>query len=254
MSTSGDSLRRSTRRNGTNKKKRGKFSPGDVVELSRGGVVAHGRLVIRLVEDDPSSPWLVTFDDQEFQDEEIHDDALGAIVTRADDSDNTGSKNGDNKPKTTKKKSLRHKPLLPTRNNSDHKAGSGSEESATPDSKKKKRSPSLDHQNHQQHHADERHSNADTDASSPIDSGKNASSKVSDREQRSRRRHQGDADDAPSTTLLKHDHVRPVAPVLHPSKKIKTKGGEEVVKIPMLTGTLYLYRGAKRRVAFIPKI
>ena len=224
-------------------------------QLSRGGVVAHGRLVIRLVEDDPASPWLVTFDDQEFQDEEIHDDELGPVVTRADDSDNTASKSGDNnKPKTAKKKSLRHKPQLPTRHNSstDHKAGSGSEESSTPDLKKKKRSPSLDHQNH---HSDDRHSNAaDTDASSPIDSGKNASSKVSDREQRSRRRHQSDADDAPSTTLLKNDPARSLAPVFHPSKKIKTKGGEEVVKIPMLTGTLYLYRGAKRRVAFIPKI
>jgi hypothetical protein len=222
------------------------------LQLTRGGAVAHGRLVIRLVEDDPSSPWLVTFDDQEFQDEEIHDDALGPLVSRADDSDNTASKSGDNKPKTTKKKSLRHKPPLPTRNNSDHKAGSGSEESATPDLKKKKRSPSLDHHHH--NHADERNSNADTDASSPIDSGKHNSSKVSDREQRSRRRHQSDADDAPSSTLLKQDHVRPAAPLFHPSKKIKTKGGEEVVKIPMLTGTLYLYRGPKRRVAFIPKI
>ncbi len=218
-----------------------------LLQLSREGNTAHGRLVIRLVEDDSTSPWLVTFDDQEFKDEEIHDDSLGPVVSRAEESDNGSSKNGDTKLKANKKKPLRHKPQLPTKK-SDQKACSGSEDSASPDVKRKKRSPSLDL------HAEDRQSNVDTDASSPMDSAKSGSSKVSDREQRSRRRHQIDSEDVPGASMLKPDLPRPVAPLFPVAKATKTKGGEAVVKIPMLTGTLYLYRGAKRRVAFIRKI
>lgn len=218
------------------------------MQLSRQGSIVHGRLVVRLVDEDPTSPWLVTFDDQEFQDEELHDDALGPTVARTDDSDNATSKNGDTKPKGGKKKSLRHKPSLPTRHSEHHKSGSGSEDSTSADLKRRKRSPSLDLQ------GEDRQSNVDTDASSPMDSSKHGSSKVSDREQRSRRRHQVVTDDIPGATSPKPDHPRPMAPLFPVAKTTKTKGGEEVVKIPMLTGTLYLYRGAKRRVAFIRKV
>jgi hypothetical protein len=41
--------------------------------------------------------------------------------------------------------------------------------------------------------------------------------------------------------------------VLPPSKKMKAGTDEEVIKVPMLTGTLYLYRGVRRRVEFIRK-
>lgn len=37
------------------------------------------------------------------------------------------------------------------------------------------------------------------------------------------------------------------------SKKTKTAADEEVVKVPMLTGTLYLYKGIRRRAEFVRK-
>jgi hypothetical protein len=70
--------------------------------------------------------------------------------------------------------------------------------------------------------------------------------KVSSREERSRRRQQLIDEEVPVEGLMKA-----VAP---PPKKSKTTASDEVVKIPMLTGTLYLYRGAKRSVAFVRKV
>ena len=190
----------------------------------------------------------MTFDDQDFPDEELLEDDLGPVVARSDDSD--ASKNGDqSKPNSSKKKSIRNKPGHAGRAAGSEKAGSGSDDSGSLESnKKEKRSPSIDFQ------ADDRQSNADTDASSPNDSSKNNRSRVSDREQRSRRRQQMIEEEVPGTGLLKPAHPRPTGVLPPAHKKTKTKGGEEVVKIPMLTGTLYLYRGTKRRVAFIRKV
>lgn len=236
------------------------LSLSNQLQLTRAGGFAHGRLVNRL-SDDTASSWLVTFDDQDYPDEEIHEEDLGPVVARLDDSDNGGSKNGDmTKPKIgSKKKFLRTtKPTLPAKL-MDAKAGSGSDDAESFDSsnKKKRRSSSIDLL------PDDRQSNGDTDVSSPNDSSKNASSGsgrrsklVSDREQRSRRRQQI-IEEEPGTGLLMGGHPGGGAtsgPSLPPSKKVKTHNGEEVVKIPMLTGTLYLYRGAKRRVAFVRKL
>lgn len=221
-------------------------------QLTRDDGLAHGRLVIRLSED-PASPWLVTFDDQDLPDEELLEDDLGPVVARADDSDaNSKNDDGSSKSKGSKKKTLRSKPVPPGKaGSSSDKAGSGSDDSGSPDaSKKKKRSASVDFQ------GEDRHSNADTDVSSPNDSSKNDRSRVSDREQRSRRRQQVIEEEPPGAGgLLKTVQPRPGGILPPPAKKAKTKiGGEEVVKIPMLTGTLYLYRGAKRRVAFVRKV
>jgi len=52
-----------------------------------------------------------------------------------------------------------------------------------------------------------------------------------------------------------HKKRPPAGAVAKASKKSKpTNGDEEVVKVPMLTGTLYLYRGIRRRAEFIRRI
>jgi hypothetical protein len=38
------------------------------------------------------------------------------------------------------------------------------------------------------------------------------------------------------------------------SKRIKTEDGTEVVKVHLLTGTLYLYRGLHRRAEFVRRV
>ena len=100
--------------------------------------------------------------------------------------------------------------------------------------------------------ADDRQSNADTDASSVQNDGTEKSKLVSDREQRSRRRQQMIEEEIPGTLTNPSVAKDLAAP---PAKKTKNKDGEEVIKIPMLTGSLYFYRdGLKRRVAFVRKV
>ena len=96
------------------------------------------------------------------------------------------------------------------------------------------------------------------DDSSPSDEnprGGTSRSRASAREARSRRR-QAMIDDTtiiPGTEILAGKRKLPAPPGGHRSKQYKFNGepqyGEdgEVVKVKLLTGTLYLYRGAQRR-------
>lgn len=75
------------------------------------------------------------------------------------------------------------------------------------------------------------------------DSAKAAAGGISSREQRSNRRH---------AAIMEEVAQQP------PTKKKKVtglynRGKEEVVKIQMLTGTLYLYKGLRRRAEFVRK-
>ena len=72
--------------------------------------------------------------------------------------------------------------------------------------------------------------------------------KASDREERSRRR-QAMIEVEAQTTTSKRPRV---AASGGQAKKVKVKGARDDgrVKVPMLTGTLYLYRGARRRAEF----
>jgi hypothetical protein len=101
------------------------------------------------------------------------------------------------------------------------------------------------------------------------------SSKVSDREQRSRRRQALGQEEAfqaietststtaTATVTTANNNARAKRP-LPPSKgaasnnaknkKGKTGGDGEVLKVKLLTGTLFLYRGVHRHVEFIPRV
>ena len=99
------------------------------------------------------------------------------------------------------------------------------------------------------------------DDSSPTDDGGTSRSKASAREARSKRR-QAMIDDAsivPGTEILAGKRKLPPPPGGNRSKQYKhsdTQYAEdgEVVKVKLLTGTLYLYRGAQRRVEFVRRV
>ena len=114
-----------------------------------------------------------------------------------------------------------------------NKSSTSSSDEATAESKQKKNaSLSLEVQ----------------DEEPAADSPKENRSKASDREARSRRRQAMIEEDAQTATTKR---PRVAAPI---GQAKKAKGGNDGrIKVPMLTGTLYIYRGARRRVEFIRK-
>jgi hypothetical protein len=216
-------------------------------QLTRSNITAQGRLVIKLSDEPPR--WLVTFDEGNHKDEEIPEDFLGPILGKLDEDESP--KSGDPSKPKSKKKSSRSKPAGGVSRGDSKGSSTGSsadENSGTPDSKKGRKSVSFSQGEGQSN---------DTDTSSPKDSTKSprsTRSRSTDREARSRRRQALIGDEEP----LNGDPKRPrpngtVAPPVSKKTKTTMKGNEEVIKVPMLTGTLVFYRGARRRVEFIRK-
>jgi hypothetical protein len=216
-------------------------------------VTGQGRLVIQTSED-PAARWLVTFEGSSWKDEDISEESLGPIVGKLEE--NEVSKKADDQSLKSKKKTPNKQPTSKNdggigkapRSTSGTSSNSSAEENS--DSRKKK--------------SKKENSQTDSDASSPksshSDPSKNEKSNrlsISDREQRSRRRQAIIEEDTPTTTATTTTSTkrpRPPTAATPPSKKVKTETGEEVIKVPMLTGTLYLYRrGLRRRAEFIRK-
>jgi hypothetical protein len=216
-------------------------------------VTVQGRLVIQTSED-PAARWLVTFEGSSWKDEDISEESLGPIVGKLEA--NEVSKKVDDQSLKSKKKTPNKQPtskndggIGKARTSSGTSSNSSAEENS--DSRKKKSKK-------------ENSQTDDSDASSPksshSDPSKNEKSNrasVSDREQRSRRRQAIIEEDTPTTTATTTTNTkrpRPPTAAAPPSKKVKTETDEEVIKVPMLTGTLYLYRrGLRRRAEFIRK-
>ena len=189
---------------------------------------------------DANSAWVVHFDDQDLQEYEVPEEDIGLLLGRPDDSDNSVTKVSETfRLRAGKAKTIRNKTEL-----IGVEFGSGSESDIN--GALNMTSPSIALQ------VEGDGSTAEASVSSPnSESAKYVSGgedgKVSSREVRSRRRQQAIEDEVPPGGAA----VNVVAP---PPKKAKTKTSDEVIKIPMLTGTLYLYRGAKRSVAFVRKV
>ena len=87
----------------------------------------------------------------------------------------------------------------------------------------------------------------------PGESAERKRALASAREQRSLRRQTKDDDDD-GTTGAKRTRQGPIKNSGLPSNsKRARRTDDEVIKVPMLTGTLYLYRGLHRRAEFVRK-
>jgi hypothetical protein len=202
-------------------------------QVARHDAIVRGRLVYRLSEGPTANPrWLVAFDDEpSWKDEELYEKFFGKTLTTTEAAPPPKLSQPRNKADSLRKKTA--KP-----NNGSIKTSSSSEAEESRSGRKKSvtftdtTSPNL--------------SEAD---SSPKDS-ESKSDLVSAREQRSLRRQ------AKVEEEIVHQHKidprkRPVpVPAVGIDQK-RLRGDEEVIKVPMLTGTLYLYRGPVRRAEFV---
>ncbi|VEU34043.1 unnamed protein product [Pseudo-nitzschia multistriata] len=272
------SLRRSRR---STKKGVSDYNVGDIVEIDRQhGVIARGRLAQLLTEGPSPNPrWLVKFDSQPYKDEEMYERAFGKLLHSAEDSEDpimaqetVGSGGGGG----TRSKAT----VISTANTAAEGKGQGtSSEGDRSDDGKKGKSGNVSNNSDS--------NNNDTDATSEIaisrsrsaqlwrgsgtlsqDSGDDSTpadepsrSRASAREARSRRR-QAMIDDAaimPGTEILAGKRKLPPPSGTNRSKQCKSGDGQyaeegEVVKVKLLTGTLYLYRGEQRRVEFVRRV
>mmetsp|Transcript_15602 Transcript_15602/g.23633 ORF Transcript_15602/g.23633 Transcript_15602/m.23633 type:complete len:234 (+) Transcript_15602:46-747(+) len=232
----GPALRRSRR---STPKKTSTYNVGDVVEIYRGSATLRGRLAYNLTEGvSPNPRWLVTFDDQSHKDEELYEKALGKVL-----------KHGSDGSEKTFNVSRRARPLPSSHGASRRESrNSGSSEEGEAEKKKKNKSVSF--------------SDADTPAQSD-DSSSNAK-KASAREQRSLRR-QAKIDEEVVFTVQSGgsrsgkrrlpSSRNSGGNINNSNKRAKgEEGNEEVVKVKLLTGTLYLYRGLHRRAEFIRRV
>lgn len=269
------SLRRSRR---ATKKGVSDYNVGDIVEIDRQhGVIARGRLAQLLTEGPSPNPrWLVKFDSQPYKDEEMYERAFGKLLHSNEESEEQPaapaaseitSGGSSAKSKTSISSAVANSVAEPTNDSKgsgasgegdksdDAKNGknaNGSNTDTTTTSKAKgvqfqKSAANLSH-------------DSDSSPTEENSRGGTSRSRASAREARSRRR-QAMIDDAaivPGTEILAGKRKMPPPPG-HRSKQYKhneTQFAEdgEVVKVKLLTGTLYLYRGAQRRVEFVRRV
>lgn len=270
-------VRRSTRRR---EKSSLVFQVGDIVEINRVRGRSKGRLVSRLTDDASSTPrWLVAFDDESWAEEDMYESNFGAILGKADfpklsdapalSKDFVPSKKG----KKQKKGAAAASKDSPFANGKNLSVSSGSpspnnvspttevlESNLNKDSSDLVSSPedmrtsnsmfnSKDNKNKRK--AGSNVISSDTNAKedilkinleAPSDSSElQKSAAAAARAARSLRRQ----------AKLEEEHTKRQL-YEPPAKKPKTKDAN-VLRIPMLTGTLLLYRGARRRAEFIFK-
>ena len=240
------------------------------------GVVARGRLAQLLTEGPSPNPrWLVKFDSQPYKDEEMYERAFGKLIHSNEESEEQQS--ALTASEATSSASARSKSTITAEPLNDSKGSWAVGEGGNFDDGKKGKnvidinieSTALATAN-QKSKAVQFQKNGATlsqdsaDDSSPTEENSRVGtshSRASAREARSRRR-QAMIDDAaivPGTEILAGKRKLPTPPPGHRSKQYKhneTQYAEdgEVVKVKLLTGTLYLYRGAQRRVEFIRRV
>ncbi|OEU09627.1 hypothetical protein FRACYDRAFT_271403 [Fragilariopsis cylindrus CCMP1102] len=279
------SLRRSRR---APKKGVSDFNVGDIVEVDRQhGIIARGRLAQLLTEGPSANPrWLIKFDSQPHKDEEMYERAFGKLLvdSNAEETEEkeqqqsyvmapdlansgSGSKVSTNPANST------------AAGNTIGKGGSApGEGEKSDDAKKGKRgsnssvsssagaTTSKTTTNSKEVQFQQSGGSGSNDLSDDSSSGgkgryRSTADRASAREARSKRR-QAQIDEtrvAGGTDILAGGKRRLPPPPGGNSKKYKFNEPQyaedgEVVKVKLLTGTLYLHRGQNRRVEFVRRV
>lgn len=206
-----------------------------------------GRLAQFLSEGSSPNPrWLVKFDGQPHKDEEMYERLFGKLLSSVEEEDDQGDSG------SLQSQRKQSKPSLPTRTVSSSKESeASSEKGETGDdfgeeskASANKISESVDG------------SNAGSDTSSNVESTRSGrSGRVSAREARSKRRQAMIDEDVKDGVVPADGNPRP--PILPGNAKKRQReetDGGDVVKVKLLTGTLFLYRGRYRRVEFIRRV
>jgi len=281
------SLRRSRR---STKKDVSEFNVGDIVEIDRQHGIARGRLAQLLTVCSSSNPrWLVKFDSQPYKDEEMYERAFTTLIHSNEDTEeqqqhsviipdlaNSGSSSSSSSGSARNTSTNAANSALVVHTNG--KGGDASSEGEKSDDAKKgkkgsnssvlaattskiinSKSVHFQRSGTCSNDGSDDHSPNEETSSGGIGRYRTLADRVSAREARSHRR-QAKIDDAaivPGAEILAGK--RKLLPPMGHSKKHKYNEPQdaedgEVVKVKLLTGTLYLYHGSKRRVEFIRRV
>jgi hypothetical protein len=238
-------------------------------------MVLKGRLAQLLTEGTSPLPrWLIKFDRQPQKDEEMYERVFGKLISAVegdgDDDGGGGDDDGDDLPSNHSNSPSSSSQLRITKpqvggSNNKHSGGTSSEGEAGDETKTKSLKTNItitditDAASKKSVQFSE--SGAGSDYSSNPETGlegerMSARDRVSAREARSRRRQSKIDEDLP---LLECGGVigekrKIMPPANHSKKRQRPSEDGEVVKVKLLTGTLYLYRGQHRRAVFIRKV
>eukprot|EP00550_Attheya_septentrionalis_P001346 CAMPEP_0198289546 /NCGR_PEP_ID=MMETSP1449-20131203/7689_1 /TAXON_ID=420275 /ORGANISM="Attheya septentrionalis, Strain CCMP2084" /LENGTH=234 /DNA_ID=CAMNT_0043987885 /DNA_START=118 /DNA_END=822 /DNA_ORIENTATION=+ len=227
-------LRRSSR-----SRKISSYHVGDIVEIRRnGGKVSNGRLTSRMTEDNSPNPlWQVTFDgDMEAMDEQVHELSFGRLVRMDADSQDESSRDGAS---------------AASRSSSPVAGSPVTSSSEADDDSSSKRHVSF---------AEGTSPPASDDGTCitrrrPVRrkrSTKMSTAGAAARAQRSLRRQMEKQPPKRKTTSgAKQIPTKKRTLSTQSMKTAQQKDNEEVTKVKLNTGTLYLYRGANRRAEFV---
>jgi hypothetical protein len=227
-----------------------------IIQVAKNDMAVKAQLLQKLSEGKTANPrWLVTFlDEHSWKDEELYEAVFGKHWSKDLDeqsktsrnhsrSQNTGMSNG-----TRKKSNKSSSAGMAASNVSTISSSptSDAEVSQTSSSTNKKKSVSFIES-----------SLRNNEVVAPSRDEHRSSPRSSTREQRSKRRqsHVMEKVEIKSLSKAPPNHKRPALTSSRSgSDSKKVRRDEEVVKIPMRTGTLYLYRGLVRRAEFIRHI
>jgi len=206
-----------------------------ISKISRNGSQFRGKLAQLLSEGaSPNPRWLVQFDGQPPKEEEVFEHSFSRVI---DPYDETFDDLSD--AKAVSKGASRRGPAS-------RSSGASSEGEVT-DDKEKEDGETTEDKSGQLSPAEG--SNAGSDDSSS--SRKSSSDRVSAREARSRRRQAKVDVPAEGTQGATRSGKKRPPP---PTNNKRQRDDGKVVKVKLLTGTLYLHRGPQRRVEFVRRV
>jgi hypothetical protein len=253
-------------------------------QIDRAGAILRGRLAQLLtVGPSPNPRWLIKFDGQPYKDEEMYERSFGKLIASSDDDEVRTRSKSPSSP-TQNNKSSKPQP----QGNGTSRKGSNSNNGIS--NRKNSSTTSSDDEPSKKKESSKagvvggittktvvpvplalsEGSNAGTgsDYSSTLETSSkhrnmSARDKVSAREARSQRRQSKIDADAPlGEASAASEGGKRRAPPPNPSKNKRQRtrtraddsNGEKVVKVKLLTGTLFLYRGRHRRAEFIRRV
>lgn len=177
----------------------------------------------------------------------MYEKLFGKLLASAEEEDDQGDSGSLQSQQKRSKPSLPTQTLVSSRgkgaSNEEGETGDDSRVESKASSKKNPGTQSVDG------------SNAGSDASSKEETSRSKSDRVTAREARSKRR-QAKIDVDVKDVVPSADGKRG-APISQGNAKKRQRGEadeEDVVKVKLLTGTLYLYRGPYRRVEFVRRV
>jgi len=201
-----------------------------------------GRLAQLLTEGPSPNPrWLVKFDGQPHKDEEMYERSFGKSVSSAEDVEPPVTSSPVTVPSSAQKK---------VKTTVDRKSLNGKHNGTSSDAE-----PLDNQKSFQLKFQGKKEAEIPSDCSStPESTERHKSGRVSARAERSRRR-QAKTDEeiilSEEPSIVKK---RILPPPTQPRKCPRPTDDEEVIKVKLLTGILYLYRGKHRRAEFVRRV